>query len=145
MGFQNTVFSLLSINPVTEFILRWYLIYWEAFLTFLNEVSALVSNSGRCDFACINVPVHEVVTQEGVLSPPPVNLGTSNVDDLFQKLRHPKSKEKRSENNSRLVVGSLKYLINANICTVYSWTRLCEWRDAYYSHLVLTDVPYFLS
>ena len=46
----------------------------------------------------------------------------SDVDDLFQKLRHPKSKEKRSENNSRLVVGSLKYLINANICTVYSWT-----------------------
>ena len=78
------------------------------------------SNSVRCDFACINVPVHEVVTWEGVFSPPPVNLGTSNVDDLFQKLRHPKSKEKRSENNSRLVVGSLKYLINANICTVHS-------------------------
>ena len=64
------------------------------------------SNSVRCDFACINVPVHEVVTQERVLSPPPVNLGTSNVDDLLQKLRHPKSKKKRSENNSRLVVGS---------------------------------------
>ena len=72
---------------------------------------SLRSNSVRRDFACINVPVHEVVTWEGVLSPPPVNLGTfqkgtSNVDDLFQKLRHPKSKEKRSENNSRLVVGS---------------------------------------
>ena len=35
-----------------------------------------------------------------------LNIGTSNVDDLFQKLRHPKRKEKRSENNTRLVVGS---------------------------------------
>ena len=57
------------------------------------------------DFASINVPVHEVVTYEGVPSPPPENIGTS-MDDLFQKLRHPKRKEKRSENNSRLVVGS---------------------------------------
>ena len=62
------------------------------------------SNSVPCDFACINV--HEVVTWGGVLSPPTVNTGTSNVHDLFQKLRHPKSKEKRSENNRRLVVGS---------------------------------------
>jgi len=63
------------------------------------------SNSVRC-FACVNVHVHEVVTKGGVLSPPAVDIGTSNVHELFQKLRHPKRKEKRSENSGRSVVGS---------------------------------------
>ena len=67
-------------------------------------------DSVRCDFPCVNVPVHEVVAKGGVLSPqavdPAVDIGTSNVHELFQKWCHPKRKEKRSKNSGRSVVSS---------------------------------------
>ena len=64
----------------------------------------------RWDFACVRVTTSCTGTlrEEYLvpLSPPVVDIGTSNVHKLFQKLRHPKRKEKRGENNSRLVVFS---------------------------------------